>query len=882
MAACHQLPGRLVGCWNDINSVGYREGEALPNITTTLLILLKPLLFSKFYPPLALLILGVGAWCFFHRIGLFPLACALGAIAAVLNGSFFSSACWGVGSQAIMIGLMFLALAALTDTPLRYRWVRGLIAGLAIGIAVSEGADVGALFSLGVAAYAIYQGWNAEGPRIRNLTFATTRLAIVSVFAGLVAFRAISGLLATNVEGIAGTDQDEQTREGRWDWATQWSLPKAETLSLVVPGLFGYRNDTAEGGEYWGSMGRSAAWEKYLDAGGTGPIPKGFVRYSGGGFYAGVAVVLLAFWAGAQAFRREKSVFNLRQRRWLWFWMAFGFVCLLLAFGRHAPFYRWFYESLPYSSTVRNPTKFIDPLSFCLIILFAHGVDGLWRKYMAPAVASRGWTSVPDFDRNWVRGCGLVLAAAVLGWMAYFSQRDSLVNYLKSVRFDDPHAQAVASFSVWQPMWFVLFFGLAAGLMFLIMRGAFAGPQARWVGGTLLGLILVVDLGRANQPWIVYWNYAEKYRGNPIIDRLCDHPEEHRIAILPLITLTSSLMGQLYRIEWMQNEIPYHNIQSLDLVQLARKPKDMAAFEQTFLRPTNTADYIFLLPRCWQLANVRYLFGKADFVGFLNTRTNDAWHDFHIAERFNIIAKPGILQSVRPADWTAEPAENGTWALFEFDGALPRAGLYTQWETATNDAAALTRIANPNFDPTRSVLVTGGVPGHQSASETNEFAGSVAISSYAPRDVVLAAHAQKPCVLLLNDRFDANWHGLVDGRPAPLLRCNYLMRGVYLDPGVHTVEFRFQPPILRSLFVSLAAIGVGVLAVGWVAVGIRKQPPADKATNGYSRPQGQSQPQSKPQSKPEAEPEVPARGKQRNKNGSRQVSGNSTSAARPK
>jgi len=624
-------------------------------------------------------------------------------------------------------------------------------------------------------------------------------------------------------------------------------------------------------------MGRAAAWEKYFATGSNGPAPKGFVRYSGGGYYAGIAVVLLALWAAAQSFRREKSIFNLRQRRWLWFWMGFSVLCLLLAFGRHAPFYRWFYESLPYSSTVRNPTKFLDPLSFCLIILFAHGVDGLWRKYMSPIAASRGWGSVPQFDRNWIRGCGIALAAGLVGWLLYMSHRDSLVAYLKSVRYDDTHAQSVASFSVWQPVWFVVFFALVAGLMVLIVRGTFAGTQSRWIGGVLLGAILVADLGRADQPWIIYWNYPEKYATNPILDRLSQDPEKHRIAILPLTTLTSSMLGSLYRIEWMQNELPLHNVQSLDIVQLARKPKDMAAFEQTFLRPTNTADYVHLLPRCWQLANVRYLFGRADFVSFINSQTNDAWNDFHVAERFNIVPKPGVLQSSHPADWTAQPSPNGTWALYEFDDALPRVRLYTQWEEATNDAAALARVASPEFDPDRNVLVTGGVPGQKPIAGTPEEAGTVSISSYAPRDVVLAADARKPCVLLLNDRYDANWKSLVDGRPAPILHCNYLMRGVYLQPGVHTVEFRFKPPVLRALCVSLGAIGVGILSVGWVAAGFGTEKPGDAP----ARIPARAQPQSRP--KPEPEPEVVGRAKQRSKkSGARQVSGNSNGASRLK
>jgi uncharacterized membrane protein YfhO len=70
-------------------------------------------------------------------------------------------------------------------------------------------------------------------------------------------------------------------------------------------------------------------------------------------------------------------------------------------------------------------------------------------------------------------------------------------------------------------------------------------------------------------------------------------------------------------------------------------------------------------------------------------------------------------------------------------------------------------------------------------------------------------------VLLLNDRFDPHWSVLVDGKPAELLRCNFIMRGVYLTPGEHTVEFRFTLP-KGPLYVSLTAIGVGIFLLGFL------------------------------------------------------------------
>jgi uncharacterized membrane protein YfhO len=82
--------------------------------------------------------------------------------------------------------------------------------------------------------------------------------------------------------------------------------------------------------------------------------------------------------------------------------------------------------------------------------------------------------------------------------------------------------------------------------------------------------------------------------------------------------------------------------------------------------------------------------------------------------------------------------------------------------------------------------------------------------NYSPRSIVLRASAETPAVLLLNDRYDPDWAVSVDGQPAELLRCNFIMRGVHLEPGEHTVEFALRPN-LTGLYISLITMGVAMV-----------------------------------------------------------------------
>jgi hypothetical protein len=214
----------------------------------------------------------------------------------------------------------------------------------------------------------------------------------------------------------------------------------------------------------------------------------------------------------------------------------------------------------------------------------------------------------------------------------------------------------------------------------------------------------------------------------------------------------------------------------------------------------------------------------------LNQAIDPAQRRFRIVTRFDITAKPGILRPEHLEELTAVLSTNGNYALFEFTGALPRAKLYSNWEVSTNDQATLKQLPSPGFDPGQKVLVADGPPPVPGAAATNQNAGAVKFISYAPKRIVLNAQANTPAVLLLNDKYDPNWQVWVDGKREALLRCNFIMRGVCLQPGAHTVEFRFQPPI-GTLYVSLAAIFMGLVLV---AVLLFVKPPCDPPPNQQS------------------------------------------------
>lgn len=816
------------GLWRPLNWLGEAAPSSQPSLTLGLFVALhSAVAFAKFYAPLALLFLGLSAAFFCRQAGLRPIVSALVGIAAALNSNALSYACWGLPPKALTEAFALIAMGLLLRAGSTAGWrslVRTILAGLSVGFCVMEGADVGAIFSLYVAAHF---GWMtvSAGGRTKAIIVRAGRLALVVVCAGWLASHALSTLIGTQIIGVAGMAQKEETRAQRWEFATWGSYPKLETLRFAVPGIFGYRMDTPEGGAYWGSFGPGT--------------PNG--RFSGSGEYVGVLVLLVASYGVATSFRRDKSPFTAAERKQVWFWTTVAVGSLLLAFGKFAPFYQLFF-SLPYFSTIRLPAKFLHGMNLAVWILFAYGLEALARSHLDGARARLGslkqqwaaWrTAAPAGERRWLMGSLVTFALAVFAGAIYASSAGAVTAYLGKIEFSMSEP-ATAAYSIREVWVAVGFFAASLAVVVGIVIGWFGGrAQAAW---WLLGGILVVDLYRANTPWVKHYNYVTRYQSNPVIDLLKEKPWEQRVTAwldprraAPLVGGEAAGSWQVLQKEWLEHHFQYFKIQSLDIDQMPRMPEIEEAYFGALSLIANQNNPS-LVGRLWQLTNTRYVLGSKDIVDQLNQMLDPAQKRLRVKLPFGLGLKPGA-QPPAPttpiADvvqlLTATPSEQGPYAVIEFTGALPRAKLYSDWQAAVADANALETLRSPAFDPARQVLLSQSLNGI--TPHTNSVPGEAIIVSHAPKQVVVKTKSAAAEVLLLNDRWHPDWKVTVDGQPAELLRANFIMRGVAVPAGEHTVEFRFDPPH-GTLWVSLSAIAVGLVLAGLLVFVPERQPAA--------------------------------------------------------
>jgi hypothetical protein len=270
------------------------------------------------------------------------------------------------------------------------------------------------------------------------------------------------------------------------------------------------------------------------------------------------------------------------------------------------------------------------------------------------------------------------------------------------------------------------------------------------------------------------------------------------------------------------------NLEGRDLVRLNRSLLQDAFPGELAPRSEFTA-----FARLWQLTNTRLILGMSGFLDLLNQQMDPIHRSFRVKTAFDFASR-GTLPSeggTRIEEITTVIRPEGQFAILEFGAALPRAKLYTEWQVVTNEHGILQRLADPSFDPQRTVLVAAPLPEMSGAlSSATGSTGTVSIVRFEPKRISLEVQAAAPSVLLLNDKFDPNWQVTVDGKPETLLRCNYIMRGVHLGPGQHRVEFEYAPPHFL-LFVSLAGILVGATLCGILAWDARTPKTVVKSEN---------------------------------------------------
>jgi hypothetical protein len=126
--------------------------------------------------------------------------------------------------------------------------------------------------------------------------------------------------------------------------------------------------------------------------------------------------------------------------------------------------------------------------------------------------------------------------------------------------------------------------------------------------------------------------------------------------------------------------------------------------------------------------------------------------------------------------------------VYTVAGAQPRAALVSGVQPVSSGEAALRAVSAATFDPRRTVIVEG-----QAAARAAASAGKARVVHDGAQRVVVASAGRQASTLVLDDAFAPGWSATVDGRPTRVREVDYVLRGVSVPAGRHTVVFEYRP-----------------------------------------------------------------------------------------
>lgn len=140
---------------------------------------------------------------------------------------------------------------------------------------------------------------------------------------------------------------------------------------------------------------------------------------------------------------------------------------------------------------------------------------------------------------------------------------------------------------------------------------------------------------------------------------------------------------------------------------------------------------------------------------------------------------------------------NAPLYLYRNELAIPRVYFAPEAEYISDSNALFEKIKDINFLPNKTVLLED-----QPKVIPDEFKGALdkfkkentaEIVTDENAQVRIKAKVKQHSFLVLNDIYYPGWKAKVNGKPVNILRANYMVRALELDPGNYDIEFYYDP-----------------------------------------------------------------------------------------
>jgi hypothetical protein len=136
------------------------------------------------------------------------------------------------------------------------------------------------------------------------------------------------------------------------------------------------------------------------------------------------------------------------------------------------------------------------------------------------------------------------------------------------------------------------------------------------------------------------------------------------------------------------------------------------------------------------------------------------------------------------------PLNTGNVVAYRNTTALPRAWWVANVLPVENPREALAAVIDPRFDPKNEAVVLNG----------DHITVAASIPDVAPQitrwdfhEIVIETQTDDPAFLVLSEvYYPQGWSASIDGESVETYQTNFVLRGIEVPPGQHTIRFAYQ------------------------------------------------------------------------------------------
>jgi hypothetical protein len=423
-------------------------------------------------------------------------------------------------------------------------------------------------------------------------------------------------------------------------------------------------------------------------------------------------------------------------------WLFLAGLSLILSFGRFTPVYKIFYKIIPGMNLFRIPSTFLFIFVFALIVTSCFGL----KKFLERE---------KELKKNRIFTLFLICLCLITVFILAVRPVDYLIKTLKPGLYSAEIRAAISRAVIHSLILIIVF---CAVYFFRIKR--------TW---SVIGLtvFLALDLLSIAYPLLQTKNVSIDSRDFPWLQKISTDESYFRIYDIKPIPQQTALHYNLYKITGLDPIILKHYF---NFTNLLLGGGDMRTTEQlpiAFLGQSRLQNLMIL-----DMLNVKYI---------ISDRRLDEYKYFLLTDEFKDKDKNSVY-------------------LYENIAALPRAWVGHRVKEIENYNGFQNNLKG--FDPVSTALIV------RDTFKFSEFIKSdssiydkpesfeketVIIKDYQSNRIILEADVEKAGLLVLSEVWMPGWSAKVNGRSAPVIRTDYLLRGIPVGKGRSRIILRYFP-----------------------------------------------------------------------------------------